>query len=87
MESPRQKLILEEGGGAVCRNVAWGSDWQAAGPLLGHSSQRHRWGCGSLPQGQSHGRGLSGRGASAVRRPKHWALETCHGDEMGEETG
>lgn len=66
MESPRQKLILEEGGGAGFAEM-----WLVAvigreqGCLLGHSSQRHRWGVDLFPKDKVTDEVSQGRGASA----------------------
>lgn len=88
MESPRQKLILEEGGGAGFAEM-----WLAAvigrqqACFLGHSSQRHRLGgVVSSPRRKSRTRSLR-EGLHQQERAEHWTLEPGHGDEMGEETG
>ena len=88
MESPRQKLILEEGGGAGFAEMWLGAvTGRQQACFLGHSSQRHRWGRGvSSPRTKSRTRSLR-EGVHQQERAEHWALERGHGDEMGEETG
>ena len=79
VESPRQKLILEEGGGAGFAEMWLGAvTGRQQACFLGHSSQRHRWGGVSLPQGQSQGRGLSGKRCISRRGPNTgpWNLAT-----------